>query len=159
MILKYIIVRDNHGSHGRDDGPELAIMFDKNLIHRDVARCHKVGGLVVVSAGFVDIKGYNVRTYGVSVSLGMHSRPEDQAIVGAAVLGDNYTEFDKTWKCIDRLNEVIKPLEAIVEYNSKLTPEVQEHFDNNEKKYIASLVPVRGFLQSLLPDPEPSKQG
>ncbi len=137
MILKYIVVRDNHGSP-RENGPERAILFDKELVHKHVARLHQVGGLVVISAGFVEINGYNVRVYGESETLNMVSRPDDKYVVNAALLGGGYSKFDKLWKNIDALNGLI---------------------DGNEDDDLGKvLAPIRDFFKSLLPPQETLKQ-
>lgn len=137
MLLKYIVVRDNHNSP-RENGPERAILFDKELVHKHVARVHCVGGLVVLSAGFVEINGYNVRVYGESESLRMSSRPDDKYVVNAALLGGGYSGFDKLWKNIDALNGLI---------------------DGNDEDDLGKvLAPIRDFFKSLLPPQEPLKQ-
>lgn len=103
-----------------------------------MARLHQVGGLVVISAGFVDINGYNVRVYGESETLNMVSRPEDKFVVNAALLGSNYTGFDKLWKNIDALNGLI---------------------DGNDEDDLGKvLAPIRDFFKSLLPPQEPLTQ-
>ncbi len=131
MKLKYIIVRDDHFTHGRDNGPERAIIFDNELIHKNVARVHRVGGLVVVSAGFVKINGLNVETYGESESLEMVSRPQDQAIVMQALVGEDYRLFDELHKHIDSLESLI---------------------DGDEDDSLGVfLVPIKNCLKSLLP--------
>ena len=142
MILKYIVVRDNHGNP-REDGPERAILFDKELVHKHVARVHRVGELVVVSAGFVDINGYNVRVYGKSESLGISSRPDDFRVVNDALLGGGYRGFDNLWINIDVLDKLMKDCG-------------KSEIDIGTLKSV--LMPVRDFLSSLLPPYEPVTQ-
>jgi len=122
MILKYIIVRNEYCA-----GVEKAILFDMDLVHAHIAKCHRAGRLVVVSAGFVEINGYNVRTYGFSESLGMSSRPQDALVVSQAVMND----------CDDSLNSIVDHVDII----DKL---VADGVDGK-------LSLVRDFLVSLLP--------
>lgn len=76
--LKYIVVR-NHTDQ------ETAIVFEKSLMHRDVASLHSASrGPWVVSAGFCTRTSTGeIKTYGESESLGrLQSRPQDAEIVG-----------------------------------------------------------------------------
>ncbi len=75
--FKYIIVRDTHFG----GTTEHAIVFPESLIHKYVARCHRVGGLVVVSAGVCTVDNDDVTSYGFSDSLGIGSRPEDNDVL------------------------------------------------------------------------------
>ena len=143
MKLKYIIVRDNHGNP-RENGPERAILFDKDLVHKDVARVHRVGGLVVISAGFVDINGYDVRVYGHSESLGMSSRPDDLYVVNQALLGDDYRGFDDLHRKLDDLNFLINGMTS-----GKI---------DADAGLADVLVPIRNFFESLLPPKSLVKQ-
>lgn len=78
MELKYIIIRNR-------EGHECGIVFDKKIIHRDVARLHSASnGPWVVSAGFCSpgYPGEATTAYGEGESLGgMKSRPEDASIL------------------------------------------------------------------------------
>lgn len=135
--MKYIVVRDNHFRNGMDNGPERAIIFDNELIHSHVAKFHRVGGLVVVSAGFVEINGYNVRTYGASESLSKSSRPEDLYVVNAALFGDgDYRGFDEIAKQFSHIESLI---------------------DGDDKLGVL-LTPVMNLLKSLLPAEKLPKQ-
>lgn len=73
--LKYIIVRD------ADMNDEYPIVFPKELIHAAVGRCHRIGSLTVVSAGFCQLSDAGVVAYGHSESLDKSSRPQDAAII------------------------------------------------------------------------------
>lgn len=79
---KYIVVRiDDQFDSNR--GEEFAIVFPKELTHRDVARVHRVGQNVVISAGFCSRNKLTGEwsAYGRSESLGMESRPEDSVVL------------------------------------------------------------------------------
>lgn len=65
-------------NHDVPDGDFRAIVFEDELIHKDVARCHRAGNLAVISAGFCNLDG---SVYGNSDSLRMNSRPEDAIAV------------------------------------------------------------------------------
>lgn len=73
--LKYIIVRDEFSKQ------EYPIVFPKDLIHKTVGRCHRVGDTVVISAGFCQLSDNGVVAYGESESLKVASRPQDAAII------------------------------------------------------------------------------
>lgn len=138
--MKYIVVRDDHCANGMDNGPERAIIFDKELVHAHVAKLHRVGGLVVVSAGFVEINGYNVRTYGASESLGKSSREKDLQVVTQALLGDgDYRGFDEIAKQLSHVESLIDG-------------------DENDD-FGVFLAPIRNLLKSLLPAENLPKQG
>lgn len=75
--LKYLIVRkQGHGMLPE----EHAIVFSNDLIHKDVARCHRAGSMAVIAAGFCTLFP-NVTAWGESESLGMKGRPEDANII------------------------------------------------------------------------------
>lgn len=71
--MKYIIVKN------RDD-KEHAIVFPDEIIHKDVARIHRVGAVRVISAGFCVLHA-TMSVWGRSESLNMPSRPEDVDIL------------------------------------------------------------------------------
>lgn len=83
MALKYLIIRkQEHGMLPE----EHAIIFPSELIHKDVARCHRAGRHAVIAAGFCEIFP-NVKAWGESESLGMKGRPEDAAIIKRSLTG------------------------------------------------------------------------
>ena len=96
--MKYIIVRMDCPWNHELDKKEVAIVFPKCLTHKHVARVHKVGEQVIVSAGFCEL-GYmrvtdadayhdydqhhyvDPKAYGHSESLELGSREEDAKII------------------------------------------------------------------------------
>lgn len=75
--LKYLIVRkQEHGTIPE----EHAIVFSNDLIHKDIARCHRASSLAVVAAGFCRLFP-DVVAWGESESLGKKGRPEDAEII------------------------------------------------------------------------------
>lgn len=76
MELKYIIVKLNE-----NDQDEAAIIFSKKLMHKAVARIHRIPEYIVVSAGFCSIDGDKVAAWGHSETLNKSSRPQDKDII------------------------------------------------------------------------------
>lgn len=75
--LKYLIVRrQEHGTVPT----EHAIVFGTDLVHRDVARCHRASSMAVIAAGFCTLFP-TVTAWGESESLGMKGRPEDADVI------------------------------------------------------------------------------
>ena len=82
--MKYIIVRMDCPWDKKMDEKEVAIVFPKCLVHKHVARVHKIGEQVIVSAGFCTLCEYDTcdaKAYGFSESLKLGSRPEDPDII------------------------------------------------------------------------------
>lgn len=77
MALKYLIVRKQE--HGMPP-EEHAIIFPAELVHKDIARCHRAKNHAVIAAGFCRIFP-SVSAWGESESLGMKGRPEDASII------------------------------------------------------------------------------
>ena len=74
-MFKYIIVRNQ-------EQKEVAILFSKTLVHKQVASLHSsMFGPWVVSAGFVTLSPEGYVAVGESETLRLKSRPEDTQII------------------------------------------------------------------------------
>ena len=76
MKNKYIIVHD-----GIEETP---VLFEETLIHKYVASGHPV-----VSGGFFEVDGEGIIAYGESTSLGVKSRPIEDANLIKRMLFEN----------------------------------------------------------------------
>ena len=82
--MKYIIVRMECPHDPDMHKKEVAIVFPKCLTHSHVARVHRIGDQVLVSAGFCqppDYPMYESKAYGHSESLNMSTRVHDAQII------------------------------------------------------------------------------
>lgn len=79
--MKYIIVRIDDQMNP-DFGKEFGIVFPDAVTHRDVAKIHRVGKNIFVSAGFCHQNNAGEwLVWGESVSTERKSRPEDAEIL------------------------------------------------------------------------------
>lgn len=84
--MKYIVVRDmdRFGSHF---GDEFGIVFPDVLVHREVARIHRLDQRVLVSAGFCCYRDGVWSVWGESESCRVGSRSVDADVLSRSFGG------------------------------------------------------------------------
>jgi hypothetical protein len=78
--FKYLIFKMDPD---RADGKEVAVVFPKELSHKQVSRIHRAGDVAFMSAGFCTwwSKESKWSVHGRSETLNVTARPEDAAIL------------------------------------------------------------------------------